>query len=360
MEVNEALLTRLTQANGIAGNEKAIREIFKDETKDVAEEFVIDGLGSIYGKHTGNPDGPRVLMAGHMDEVGFMVSQITDKGFIKFVPIGGWWTQVVLAQQVTITTSEGKTFHGVTGSKPPHVLNAEARKKPVEMDDIFIDLGATSKDEVLSWGIKPGDMITPYIETRRLNDSPFLLGKAWDNRIGVAVAIELLKNAAESGHETVLYSGATVQEEVGLRGAKTSAHLIKPDLAIALDTGIPGDTPGMTAKESDNALGKGPQIMIFDRSMISHKGLREFVIEVAESENIPHQFAFTPGGGTDAGSFHQALDGIPSLAITIPVRYLHTHTSIIHEDDFKNTVKLVTAILKRLNHESLQTILANN
>ncbi|UUX33709.1 M42 family metallopeptidase [Fundicoccus culcitae] len=359
MEMNEALLTRLTQANGISGNEKAVREVFKDETKEVAESFVQDGLGSIYAKHTGNPDGPRVLMAGHMDEVDFMVSQVTDKGFIKFVPIGGWWTQVILAQQVTITNSAGKTFHGVTGSKPPHVLSAEARKKPVEMDDIFIDIGATSNDEVAAWGIKPGDMITPYIETRRLNDSPFLLGKAWDNRIGVAVAIELLKAAAETGHETVLYAGATVQEEVGLRGAKTSAHLIKPDLAIALDTGIPGDTPGMTAKESDNELGKGPQIMVFDHSMISHKGLREFVVQVAETENIPYQFAFTPGGGTDAGSFHQSLDGIPSLAITIPVRYLHTHTSIIHEEDYKNTVKLVVAILKHLNPESLHTILAN-
>ncbi|MBS4462152.1 M42 family metallopeptidase [Aerococcaceae bacterium zg-B36] len=359
MSINEELLVQLTQANGIGGNEGQIRQLFKEATKDVAETFLEDGLGGVFAQHTGNADGPRVMIAGHMDEVGFMVSQITDKGFLKFVPIGGWWSQVVLAQQVTITTRDGKTFHGVTGSKPPHVLSAEARKQPVDLQDVFVDLGASSKEEVLSWGIRPGDMITPYIETRRLNGTPFLLGKAWDNRIGVAVAIEVLRELAVSGHDTVLFSGANVQEEVGLRGAKAATHLLRPDITIALDTGTAGDTPGMTPKEADSELGKGPQVIIYDASMIAHKGLREFVIDIAEAENIPFQYTFITGGGTDAGAQHQSLDGIPSIAITIPVRYLHSHTSMIHEDDYKNTIRLVTAIIKRLNHESVQQIRDN-
>lgn len=359
MSINEALLINLTEANGIGGNEGQVRELFKQETQDVAETFVQDGLGGIFAQHTGNAEGPRVMIAGHLDEVGFMVTQITDKGFLKFQTIGGWWSQVVLAQQVTVTTRSGKTFHGVTGAKPPHVLTAEARQKPIDIKDIFVDLGASSKEQVLEWGIRPGDMITPYIKTQRLNGTPFLLGKAWDNRIGVAVAIEVLKNLAASGHDTVLFAGANVQEEVGLRGAKVATHLIQPDISIALDTGTAGDTPGMTPQEADSVLGQGPQVIVFDASMIGHKGFREFVVDIAEAEGIPFQYTFIPGGGTDAGSQHQALNGVPSIAITVPVRYLHSHTSVIHEDDFVNTVKLVTAIIKKLNNDSLKTIHEN-
>lgn len=359
MTVDETLLVKLTEANAIGGNEGQVRSIFKEATKSVAEDYLEDGLGGIFAQHTGNEKGPRVMIAGHMDEVGFMVSQITEKGFLKFVSIGGWWSQVVLAQQVTVTTRDGKTFHGVTGSKPPHVLTPEARKQPVDMKDVFVDLGASSKEQVLEWGIRPGDMITPYIKTQRMNGTPFLLGKAWDNRIGVAVAIEVLKELAASGHETVLFSGANVQEEVGLRGAKVATHLLNPDLSIALDTGTAGDTPGMTEKEADSILGKGPQVIIYDASMIAHKGFREFVIDVAEAEDIPFQYTFITGGGTDAGSQHQSLNGVPSIAITVPVRYLHSHTSIIHEDDFKNTVRLVVAIIKKLNQDTLKTIKEN-
>lgn len=356
MELNKELLIKLTEVNGIAGNESQVRELFKKETESYADEYVQDGLGGIFARHTGNENGPRVLMAAHMDEVGFMVSQITDKGFIKFVTIGGWWSQVVLAQEVAITTRSGEIIEGVTGSKPPHVLTAEVRKKPIDMKDIFIDVGAQSREDVEKMGIRPGDMITPLIKTRRLNNTPFLLGKAWDNRIGVAVAIEVLKHAKEHGHETVLFSGANVQEEVGLRGAKVAANLIKPEISIALDTGTAGDTPGMTKDEADSELGKGPQVIVYDASMIGHKGLREFVVDVAEKHDIPFQYTFIAGGGTDAGSIHTAQSGIPSIAITVPVRYLHSTTSVIHEDDFKNTVRLVNAILDELNAETVQTI----
>lgn len=359
MSINEALLTKLTEANGISGNEGQIRQLFKEETQEVAQEFHQDGLGGVFAQHTGSEEGPRIMLAAHMDEVGFMVKEITEEGFIKFITIGGWWSQVVLAQEVTVTTREGKTFHGVTGSKPPHVLTPEARKKPMDMKDIFIDLGASSKEEVHSWRIRPGDMITPYIKTRRLNDSKFLLGKAWDNRIGVAVAIEVLKELAEEGHDTVLFSGANVQEEVGLRGAKGATHMLNPALSIALDTGTAGDTPGMTSDESASKLGQGPQIIVYDASMIAHRGLRDFVVDTAEENDIPYQFEFIPGGGTDAGAQHTSLNGVPSIAITVPVRYLHTHTSVIHEDDYLNTIRLVTAVVKKLNQETVQEIIDN-
>lgn len=360
MELNKDLLVKLTEVPGIAGNESQIRQVFKEETADYAEDYIQDGLGSVYAQHTGDPEGPRLMMGAHFDEVGFMVKQITEGGFLHFVTIGGWWSQVVLAQQVEVTTREGKVYHGVTGSKPPHVLSPEARKEPVKFEDVFVDIGASSKDQVLEWGIRPGDMITPYIKTRRMNPgSPFLLGKAWDNRIGLAVAIEALKEAAQAPHPNILFSGANVQEEIGLRGARTAAFQLAPDIAIALDTGVAGDTPGMTDKEADSKLGKGPQVMVYDASMVGHKGLRNFVVDLAESENIPYQLAFTPGGGTDAGSYHTSREGIPSIAITVPVRYLHTHTSVLHEDDYLATVQLVKAILKHLDRDALDQIHAD-
>ncbi|WPL33417.1 M42 family metallopeptidase [Enterococcus faecalis] len=349
----EKMLIDLTSAKGIAGNEDEVRSLFKKYAAPYADKFLYDGLGSIIAKNVGDKEGPKVYISGHMDEVGFMVTQITEKGFLKFQTVGGWWGQVMLAQQVQIKTTTGKVYHGVIGSKPPHVLTAEVRNKPYEIADMFIDIGASSDQQVAEWGIHPGDMVTPYIDYRRMNDTKFLLAKAWDNRIGTAVSLKVLENLATEGHPKILFAGSDVQEEVGLRGAQTSTHLVNPDIAFALDTGTAGDTPGMTPKEADSVLGEGPQILIYDASMIPHKKLRDFVIQVAEENNIPFQYTVITGGGTDAGRMHLTRNGIPSLAITVPVRYLHSHTSVIHEDDYFNTVKLVTEVVKRLDKETV-------
>lgn len=352
----ERLLIELTNAKGVPGNEGEVRDLFKKYAEPYADKIMYDGLGSIIAKRVGDKKGPKIFFSGHLDEVGFMVTQITEKGFIKFQTLGGWWEQVMLAQQVQIKTTNGDLFHGVIGSKPPHVLTAEARKQPYEVTDMFIDIGASSDKQVAEWGIKPGDMITPYIEYRRMNDTKFMLAKAWDNRIGTAVSLKVLENLATQGHPNILFAGSDVQEEVGLRGAQTSTHLVDPDIAFALDTGTAGDTPGMTPKEADSELGKGPQILIFDASMIPHRKLRDFVIQVAEENDIPFQYTVITGGGTDAGRMHLTRNGIPSLAITVPVRYLHSHTSMIHEDDYLNTVKLVTEVVKRLDQETVAKI----
>lgn len=351
----EELLIELTSARGIAGNEEEVREVFKEYAKDFADDIFFDGLGSVIAKH-GAGGGPKVFISGHLDEVGFMVTKITEKGFLEFQTIGGWWNQVMLAQQVEIKTRKGKIIHGVIGSKPPHVLTPEARKKPFEIKDMFIDIGASSQEEAKEWGIRPGDMVTPYIQYKRMNESKFLLAKAWDNRIGTAVALRVLENLSQREHHNVLFAGSDVQEEVGLRGARTSSHIVNPDIAFALDTGTAGDTPGMTPKEADSVLGKGPQILIYDASMVPHKKLLDFVIDVAEELAIPFQYTVIAGGGTDAGQMHLTRDGVPSLAITVPVRYLHSHTSVIHEEDYLNTVKLVTEVVARLDSETVSEI----
>lgn len=357
--MNEQLhmLKRLTDATGVPGNEKEVRSLMREYLEPHAEAFHQDGLGSLFAEHKGaSEDAPRVLIAGHMDEVGFMVTKIDEKGFLRFQPLGGWWGQVLLAQRMNIVTSSGEVIPGVIGAKPPHVLPPEARNKPVDIKDMFIDIGASSKEEVDGWGIRPGDTVVPHCEFTVMKNENFLMAKAWDNRIGCAIAIEAIKRLKADGHPNTIFAGATVQEEVGLRGAQTVAHLLKPSIAFAVDTGIPGDTPGMTDREALSKLGEGVQVIMFDATMIAHRGLIDFVTKVATEENIKYQLDLTPGGGTDAAKFHLSNTGVPSLALTVPIRYLHTNVSIMHKADFEAAVDLVVAVTKRLDAETVQAI----
>lgn len=349
------MLKDLTDAKGIPGNEREVREVMKKYIVPFADEVTTDNLGSLIAKKTGKADGPKIMVAGHLDEVGFMVTNIDDKGFLRFQTVGGWWSQVMLAQRVTIVTRKGDVT-GIIGSKPPHVLTAEARKKPVEIKDMFIDIGASSREEAEEWGIRPGDMVVPYFEFTVMNNEKMLLAKAWDNRIGCAIAIDVLKGLKGTDHPNVVYGVGTVQEEVGLRGAKTSAQKIEPDIAFGVDVGIAGDTPGITEKEALSKMGKGPQIILYDASMVSHKGLRDLVTNTADELNIPYQFDSVPGGGTDSGSIHLTHNGVPALSITIATRYIHSHAAMLHRDDYENAVKLIVEVIKRLDRETVNKI----
>lgn len=349
------MLKDLTDARGIPGNEREVREVMKKYIEPYADEITTDGLGSLIAKKVGQEDGPKIMVAGHLDEVGFMVTQIDDKGFIKFQTVGGWWSQVMLAQRVTIVTSKGD-ITGIIGSKPPHILSPEARKKPYEIKDMFIDIGASSREEALEWGVKPGDMVCPYFEFTVMNNEKMLLAKAWDNRIGCAIAIDVLKQLNKADHQNVVYGVGNIQEEVGLRGAKTSTNKVNPDIGFSVDVGIAGDTPGISEKEAMSKMGKGPQIILYDASMVSHKGLRDFVTGVADELNIPYQFDAIPGGGTDAGSIHLSHQGVPTLAIGIATRYIHSHAAMLHRDDYENAVKLLVEVIKRLDQETVDRI----
>ncbi len=349
------MLKELTDANAISGHEKEARDVMEKYIKPYADEVYTDNLGSLIAKKSGTENGPKIMVAGHLDEIGFMVTRIDKNGFLYFQTIGGWWNQVMLAQRVTVMTKKGN-ITGVIGSKPPHILTPEQRKKPVEIKDMFIDIGATSKEEAEEFGVRPGDSVVPYFEFTQMKNEKMLLAKAWDNRIGCAIAIEVLKQLQNEDHPNTVYGVGTIQEEVGLRGARTSAHLINPDIAFGVDVGIAGDTPGISDKDADSKLGEGPQIILYDASMISHKGLRDFVIEMAEENNIPFQYASMAGGGTDSGAIHISHDGVPSLSITIATRYIHSHAAILHRDDFENAVKLLVEVIKKLDNKKLEQI----
>ncbi|GAA5416301.1 putative aminopeptidase YsdC [Paraliobacillus ryukyuensis] len=349
------MLKELTDAKGISGNEAEAREVMKKHIAPYATKVYTDNLGSLIAEKVGKENGPKVMVAGHLDEIGFMITRIDDNGFLYFQTIGGWWSQVMLAQRVTIQTSKGD-ITGLIGSKPPHIMSAEARKKPYEIKDMFIDIGASSKEEAEEFGVRPGDSVVPYFEFTQMNNEKMLMAKAWDNRIGCAIAIEVLKQLDGAAHPNVVYGVGTVQEEVGLRGAKTATSTIKPDIGFAVDTGIAGDTPGISDKDADSKLGDGPQIILYDASMISHKGVRDFVVETAESNDIPFQYASLAGGGTDSGSIHLTANGVPALSITIATRYIHSHAAIIHEDDFDNAVKLIVEVIKGLDADKVKEI----
>lgn len=341
------MLKDLTDAPGISGFEAPVRAVMQRYLAPLGEVFT-DNLGSIGAYHVGVAGGPKILMAGHLDEIGFMVSRITDDGYLKFQTIGGWWEQVMLAQRVEIYTHQGPLV-GVVGSKPPHILDPEERKKMVDRKTMFIDIGAASRAEAEGWGVRPGDPVVPMCPFTIMRNEQLLMAKAWDNRFGCALAIEVLRRLQQAAHPNIVYGAATVQEEVGLRGATTLANVVAPDIAFAFDTGIAGDMPGVSPDEASGKLGGGPVILLYDGSMIPHVGLRNLVIETAEAEGIPLQFDRMPGGGTDAGRFHLHGAGVPALVFGVAVRYIHTHAGIMHRGDFEQAAQLMTAIVNRLD-----------
>jgi endoglucanase len=346
-------LKTISELNGVPGNETQVKDFMTSELNGFVDEVIFDGIGSVIGKKVGNPDGPRIMVAGHLDEVGFMVSKITKDGYLKVLPLGGWWSQVILAQQVTVTTDSGKELHGVVGSKPPHILTVEERSKPVDLKAIFIDLGVKDKEAVEALGIQIGDMVTPYIEFREMADPNYLLGKAWDNRIGCAVAIEVAKALKNEKHDNIYYAVGTVQEEVGTRGAATTSNIVNPDIGIALDVTIADDIPG---GDNECKFGEGPAILVYDGGLVGHRGLRKQIVEVAKANDIPIQLSYLARGGTDASKMHLAHDGAPAVSMCIPSRYIHSHTSMIHKQDYENCVKLIVELVKSLDRETVNKI----
>lgn len=351
MKKDYGLLQKLSTVAGVPGNEKKVSQLIVSELKGHVDQISYDNLGSVIAQK--GHQGPKVMIAGHMDEVGLLVTQITKEGFVKFQTLGGWFSQVMLAQVWEIHTKKGIVL-GVTGVKPPHIIPQDKRNVAIDISTMYLDLGVTSKEEAEQLGVEPGNMVVPHREFQVLGHEKFLLGKAWDNRIGSAVVIEVLKRLEKTEiHQ--LFGTFTVQEEVGLRGAKTSSHVVAPEIAIAVDTGLANDVPG--GEPQEQSLGKGPQIFLYDAGLVPHQGLRQFVVQVAKDEKIPYQEPFLTGGRTDAGHMHLAHQGAASISIGVPTRYMHSHTSIIHVDDYENTIKLMMAVIKRLDQHTVNQIL---
>ncbi|MCM3572244.1 M42 family metallopeptidase [Mesobacillus subterraneus] len=355
-EQTMSLFKTLTELPGAPGNEHAVRKFMREQLEQYSDELIQDKLGSVFGVKKGDPNGPKIMVAGHMDEVGFMVTSITKNGMIRFQTLGGWWSQVLLAQRVQIITKNGPVT-GVIGSIPPHLLDESKRNKPMEIKNMLIDIGADDKEDAINIGIKPGQQIVPICPFTPMANEKKILAKAWDNRYGCGLAIELLKEIKDIQLPNMLYSGATVQEEVGLRGAQTAANMIDPDIFFALDASPANDMSG--DKNEFGQLGKGTLLRILDRSMVTHRGMREFILDMAETHDIPYQY-FVSQGGTDAGRVHTSNQGIPSAVIGICSRYIHTAASMIHVDDYAAAKELLIKLVKAADKTTVETIKQNS
>jgi len=352
MDHTQEFLKQLVEADGAPGDESEVVAVMQRRLKGVGQ-FTRDRLGSFICEKRGGAATPRIMLAGHLDEVGFMVKSITREGFVKFLPLGGWWGHVVLGQGLIIKTRKGDVI-GVVGSKPPHELREEDRKKVLEIRDMFIDVGAASDWDVKKkLDIRPGDPILPDSPFTQMANPNLMLAKAWDNRLGCGLAAETVRALADEPHPNTVYAVATVQEEVGLRGAQTSAFKINPDVGIALDVGIAHDTPGT---EGDEKLGGGPLIVVYDSSAIPNRKLLQLVMDTATKLKLPLQFETVERGGTDAGRIHLNAEGVPSISMGCAARYIHSHVSIIDRRDFDRTVKLLVALVKRLDRRTVDAL----
>jgi len=348
-----SLLQELTEAHSVSGHEDEVRAIFTDELSDVGP-LATDKSGSVICAH-GN-EGPRVMIAGHMDEVGFMVQNITIDGFIQFITIGGWWNQVMLGQRVEILTRSGEKIHGLIGSKPVHYLPVAQRDNPVSVESMFIDVGASSRREAIDdYKIALGDPIAPFSKFTEMRNPNYFMAKAFDNRVGMAGTIQAALMLSNTEHPNELVFAGTVQEEVGLRGAKTLASFVKPEIAIVLEGPPADDTPGFNALNSQGKLGGGVQIRLYDPSAIANPRLVDFAIQTAKENQIPHQVTVRRSGGTDAGSFHLANQGIPSIVLGVPTRYIHSHNAIIDIEDYFAMVELTTTLAEKLDSTTVES-----
>ncbi len=354
MDQLELMLKELTETVGVSGHEEDVSQVMERHLRGLGQ-ISHDRLGSLICKKTGKENGPSIMMAAHMDEVGFMVKDVTKEGFLTFLPIGAWWGHVALAQRVFLRTSKGD-FVGIIGSKPPHELQEEEKKKVLDFKAMFIDAGASgSFDLKKRLGVRPGDPVVPFSPFTIMGNKRLYMAKAWDDRMGCAVIIEAFKKLKRVRHPNVVYGVGTVQEEVGLRGAQTSVAAVKPDVGLALDVSISHDTPGGAEARSEK-LGAGAAIVVYDGSMIPNVRLRDLAVDVAEKKGIPYHFAYLERGGTDCGKIHLHDRGVPSLTLGVPTRYIHSHTAIIDRKDLEALTRLVTELVKRLDAKTVKTL----
>jgi endoglucanase len=350
------LLKKLTEVPGPSGREDAVRELVARLLEPHVDKLWIDVWGNVIGVKKGSGEG-RVMIAAHMDEIGLFVSHIEDSGFLRVVPIGGVTERALLYQRVVLRTRTGELIRGVVGLKPPHVAKPEELQKVPELRELFVDIGASSKEEVEKLGIRVGDVLVYDRDLVELAGN-CVSGKAFDDRVGLAA---MIKAAQMTQNPKVdVYFVATVQEEVGLKGARTAAFAISPDAAIAIDVTIASDVPGVQKSEWYTQLGKGPAIKVADgrgaSGLIAHPKIFDFLVSLAEKYKIPYQVEIIPGGTTDASIIALNKEGVPAGTVSIPARYIHSPVEVVNLSDVYNAALLVKYFAEEATPEWLKSL----
>lgn len=340
------LLKRLSEASGVPGREEEIRALIREALEGHVDELRVDRLGNLIARKKGG--GPKVVVAAHMDEIGFLVSHVDEKtGYLRVEPMGGFDPRTLIAKRVVVHTASGPLV-GLIGIKPIHILTEEEKKKELKVSDLFVDLGLPG--EKVKERVRLGDPVT--LRQDFLEVGELVSGKALDDRVGVYVGIEALKRLGE--HQADIYFVGTVQEEVGLRGARTSGFAIAPEIGVALDVTLACDMPGVQEHQRITQLGKGVAIKVKDSASISHPGLVRFLVELAEERDIPYQLEILPRGGTDAGGLQLAREGAAVVTLSIPTRYVHSVVEAAHVRDIEAAIDLLAASLERCHEADLR------
>ena len=352
-DATKTLLQRLSNAPGPPGAEEPVRAIMVQEMKPLADSIRYDGMGSVIAQQ--GSSGPRIMIDAHMDELGGIVRRIAPGGFLTMQMLGGWLDQALVDQRWIILGSKGP-IHAVTGIRDIHVIPQEERTKVFPRDQLYLDVGAKSAEEAEAMGLEQGDPVVPDSEFVQLNGTDNYLGKAWDDRVGCAALIEAMRRTAKLPHANQLLFAATTQEEIGLRGARTAARVIQPEIGIAIEGGITGDTYAGHPEETQGKLGAGPGLFLYDSSALANRKLVALVRQTAKEKNIPLQLDLVQGYGDDSAEIQESNEGVPTVNLVGPVRYTHAHNGILNRKDFDELVDLIVALLVRLDASAVQQI----
>lgn len=351
------ILKSLVDKNSPSGHEEEIRNIVIDLLEPHADELWVDSLGNVIAVKKGSGEG-KLMIAAHMDEIGLMINHITKQGFLKFIPIGGWNPIILPGQRVLIRTKKGEYIRGVIGTKPPHIMKPEEAKQIPQIEDMFIDIGVSSREEAEKLGVIAGSVAVIERDIARLAGD-VVTGRAFDDKIGVAVMIEAFKNLENPRVD--VYAVATVMEEVGLKGARVAAYSITPDVGLAVDVTIAADVPGVNESKQITRLGKGPAIKVIDgrsgTGLIAHPAIKETLIQLAEKHKIPYQIEILTGGTTDATIIQLTKEGVPAGALSVPTRYIHSPIEVLNLEDALNAARLVKLFSEYLDREWINNYL---
>lgn len=354
---SEKVLQQLTEAHGASGFEEPVRVHLKQYWSNYHINYEIDGMGNLIGRWpTNKGNRPKILIMAHMDEVGFLINKIDEKGYISVIPLGGWMDHVLWSQNWIIKKGEHE-ISAISGMDPPHVLTDFTKSPVADKKMLFLDTGL-SKKNLVELGIRPGLPVTPDQKFKKLSGKRFI-GKAFDDRVGLAIMIELMESFSHNPdliQDVDIVFAATVQEELGMRGSKAVYESLKPDLVLNIDAGIAKDYPVQFTKEDEPKLGQGPTLFIYDGSMVPNDRLVSFISNVATKNNIPIQWEAEVSYGEDASCLQTSGQGMPAINIGFPMRYAHAHVGMIDMDDYHNTIKLLLKTIASLNAENVKAI----
>ncbi len=346
----KSLLEKLSNAPGPPGAEEPVRAIMVAEMKPLSDSIRYDGMGSVIAQQ--GSAGPRIMIDAHMDELGGMVRRITPGGFLTMQMLGGWLDQALVDQRWVILGSKGPV-HAVTGIRDIHVVPADDRGKVFPRDLMYLDVGAKTAEEATALGLEPGDPVVPDSPFVELNGTGNYLGKAWDDRVGCAALLEAMRRTAKLPYANQLFFAATTQEEIGLRGARTAAQVVKPDIGIAIEGGIAGDTFAGHPEETQAKLGAGPGIFLYDSSALANRKFVSLVKDTAKAKGLPLQLDLVQGYGDDSAEIQESNGGVPTVNLVAPIRYTHAHNGILNRKDFDQLVDLIVDLLLRLDAKTV-------